>query len=75
MNDNETPNVARLRPARLTVAGALVEAMERGMTSVLILGETPEGTFFIRASGNVTRKDALWLTEIGRKHAVEDDDE
>lgn len=74
MNDNEPPNVTRLRPDRLTVAGALVEAMERGLTSVLILGETPEDTIFIRSSSDVTRKDALWLLEMARTRALEDDE-
>lgn len=74
MNDNEAPNVTRLRPDRLTVAGALVEAMERGLTNVLILGDTPEGTIFVRSSSNVTRKDALWLLEMARTCALEEDE-
>ena len=49
---------------------ALREALERGLTSVLILGYTPENTLYVRSSGDVTRKDALWLLEHGRMNAL-----
>ena len=49
-----------------SVTDALAEATERGLTSVLIFGYTPERTLFIRSSADVSRKDALWLIERAR---------
>lgn len=49
---------------------ALRETLERGLASVLILGETEEGTLFVRSSGDVSRRDALWLLEMARIHAI-----
>lgn len=49
---------------------ALRDALERGLDSVLIVGETPEGTLFIRSSGDVTRRDALWMIEHAKMQAL-----
>lgn len=49
---------------------ALRKATARGLDAVLILGETPEGTLYVRSSGNINRKDALWLIEQARLNAL-----
>ena len=54
---------------------ALADATARGLTDVLILGYTPEGALFIRSSGDVTRKEALWLLECARTHVMTGEDE
>lgn len=76
MTDNVT---AFPSPVEMTTPEqALREAIERGLDSVLIIGDTPEGTMFIRSSGDVTRRDALWLLEHAKINALgllEDDDE
>lgn len=76
MTDNVT---AFPSPIEMTTPEqALREAIERGLDSVLIIGDTPEGTMFIRSSGDVTRRDALWMLEHAKINALgllEDDDE
>lgn len=57
-HDMKTPNMA------------LLEAMERGLEAVLIIGGTPEGDMFLVTSGNVNNKDALWLAEHAKLHAM-----
>lgn len=76
MTDNVT---AFPSPVEMTTPEqALREAIERGLDSVLVIGDTPEGTMFIRSSGDVTRRDALWMLEHAKINALgllEDDDE
>lgn len=76
MTDNVT---AFPSPVEMTTPEqALLEAIERGLDSVLIIGDTPEGTMFIRSSGDVTRRDALWMLEHAKINALgllEDNDE
>ena len=76
MTDNVT---AFPSPVEMTTPEqALREAIERGLDSVLIIGDTPEGKMFIRSSGDVTRRDALWMLERAKINALgllEDDDE
>ena len=76
MTDNVT---AFPSPVEMTTPEqALREAIERGLDSVLIIGDTPEGTMFIRSSGDVTRRDALWMLEHDKINALgllEGDDE
>lgn len=58
-------------PVELTTPDmALREAIERGLASALIVGETPEGTLYIRSSGDVTRRDALWMLEHAKAQAL-----
>jgi len=57
-HDMKTPNMA------------LLEAMERGLEAVLIIGGTPEGDLFFLSSGNVNNKDALWMVEHAKLHAM-----
>ena len=57
---------------------ALREAIERGLDKVCIIGETPEGRFYLRSSGSVSRMEALWMIEQAKLNALgllEDDDE
>lgn len=68
-------NVVRLLPEPTTSSEVLMEAAERGLTSTLILGYTPEGMLYIRSSSDVTRKDALWLIEVARANILGFDDE
>ena len=54
---------------------ALIEARERGLSSVLILGYTPEGALYIRSSGDVTRQEALWMIETAKMQVLFGDDD
>lgn len=71
-NNGDIDNVITFpSPQELTTPEmALRETLERGLASVLILGETEEGTLFVRSSGDVSRRDALWLLEMARIHAI-----
>lgn len=76
MTDNVT---AFPSPVEMTTPEqALREAIERGLDKVCIIGETPEGRFYLRSSGSVSRMEALWLLEHAKINALgllEDDDE
>lgn len=61
--------------AMTTPDQALIEARERGLTTVLILGYTPEGTLYIRSSGDITRKEGLWIIENARMQVLFGDDD
>lgn len=63
-------NVVRLVEPEDTTTDVLMEAVERGLTSVIVLGYTPEGTLYVRSSPEVTRKDALWIVEQAKYHAL-----
>ena len=54
---------------------ALIEARERGLTSVFILGYTPEGTLYVRSSGDMTRREALWMVENAKAQILFGEDE
>lgn len=54
---------------------ALIEARERGLSTVLILGYTLEGTLYIRSSGDLTRKEGLWIIENARMQVLFGDDD
>lgn len=49
--------------------------IERGLTSVFVLGHTPEGTLWIRSSGDVTRQEALWMIETAKMQVLFGDDD
>lgn len=53
----------------------LRESDERGLTSVLVLGYTPEGTMWVSGSGGMTRLDALWLVENAKTQIMHGDDD
>lgn len=73
-DDAANSNVIRLVDDPETTDGVLMEAMERGLTSALILGYTPEGTLYIRSSPDVTRKEALWMLENARACVLGNDE-
>lgn len=60
----------------MTVDGVLETAGERGLSTVLVLGYTPDGKLYVSSSGDMTRKDALWIIEMAKLVAVlgEDDE-
>jgi hypothetical protein len=66
--------VIRLVETPDTTDGVLLDAIERGLTSVLIMGYTPEGTLYLRSSTDMTRKDALWMMECAKPHVLGDDE-
>lgn len=73
----ESDNIAAFpSPDAMTTPDlALIEARERGLSSVLILGYTPEGALYIRSSGDVTRREALWMIETARMQVLFGDDD
>ena len=76
MTDNVT---AFPSPVEMTTPEQVLrEAIDRGLEMVCIVGETPEGKFYIRSSGKVTRMEALWMLEHAKINAMgllEDDEE
>lgn len=58
-----------------TADQALSEALACGLRSVIIVGYTPEDTLYIRSSGDVTRREALWMLENAKMNAVMAGDE
>lgn len=65
-SDTMTPAQALLSALQLVKAG--------GIEDVLIVGYASDGDLFVRSS-RMSRKDALWLAEQLRRHALEDDEE
>jgi len=58
---------------KMTTLQALISALDyermEGLEEVLIIGFDKDRELFVRSSG-MTRRDALWLTEIMRIHAL-----
>jgi hypothetical protein len=54
---------------------ALIEARDRGLTSVFILGYTPENFLYIRGSGDMTHGDLLWMLETAKIKILLGDEE
>lgn len=57
---------------------ALLDALEiankQGFDVVLVVGADADGSLVIRAS-DMMRKDALWLAECAKRHALEEEHE
>lgn len=53
----------------MTVEQALAFVQRENLKDVLILGFAEDGEFVARSS-NMSRKDALWLIEHGRRHTM-----
>jgi hypothetical protein len=68
-------NVVNLFEPDISVGEVLAAAADKGLESVLILGETSNGTLYVASSGDVSRKDALWLIEMSKIHAILGDDD
>lgn len=64
-------NVVKLKGAhsRMTVEQAINSAKELELTDVVIAGFDKDGDFCVRSS-HMTRKDALWIAEYTKKHAM-----
>lgn len=58
-----------------TPATVLQLSAERGLSAVLVLGYTPEGTMWVSSSGGVTRQEALWLVENAKTQIMYGDDD
>jgi hypothetical protein len=54
----------------MTVAQALGDAQEAGLTECLIVGYDADGRLVLRSSG-MARRDALWLIEQAKRHALD----
>lgn len=54
----------------MTVDGVLETAGERGLSTVVVLGYTPDGKLYVSSSGDVTRRDALWIIEMAKMAAI-----
>ena len=68
-------NVVNLFEPDVSVGDVLLAAAAKGLESVLVLGETADGNLYVASSGDVSRKDALWLIEMSKIHAILGDDE
>ena len=75
MNDGGEGNVVNLFEPDISVGDVLLAAAAKGLESVLVLGETADGNLYVASSGDVSRKDALWLIEMSKIHAILGDDE
>ena len=53
----------------------MLDGIERGLKTVFVVGYTPEGTMWIRSSGDVTRQEALWMIETAKMQALFGDDD
>ena len=68
MNDRR---VARLPPsANWTADQALHDALSQGLDQVVVIGDRGNG-LFVRSGGNASRKDALWLVEVAKRHILD----
>lgn len=68
-------NVVNLFEPDISVGDVLLAASGKDLESVLVLGETAEGHLYVASSGNVSRKDALWLIEMSKIYAILGDDD
>lgn len=59
----------------MTVDVVLETAAARGLSTVLVLGYTPDGKLYVSSSGDMTRKDALWITETAKLAVIVGEDE
>ena len=53
----------------------MLDGIERGLTTVFVVGYTPEGTMWVRSSGDVTRQEALWMIETAKMQVLFGDDD
>lgn len=55
--------------SHMSVEQALESAKDAGICSVLVIGESEEGTLITRSS-KLTRAEALWLVELARDNIL-----
>jgi hypothetical protein len=68
-------NVINLFEPDISVVEVLAAAADKGLESVLVLGEMADGNMYVSSSAEVSRKDALWLIEMAKVFAILGDDE
>lgn len=68
-------NVINLFEPDLSVGDVLLAASGKDLSSVLVLGESADGKLYVASSGDVTRKDALWLIETAKFCAILGDED
>ena len=68
-------NVINLFEPDISVGEVLAAAADKGLESVLVLGEMADGNMYVASSARVSRKDALWLIEMAKVFAILGDDE
>ena len=69
-NDGNVVNMFNPFEPYMTVDGVLETAGERGLSTVVVLGYTPDGKLYVSSSGDVTRRDALWIIEMAKMEAI-----
>lgn len=65
----ENEMIIDLPSTNMTPEQALESAMRLNLTEVVVLGYDDEGKFKVRSS-KMTRAEALFLIELGKKHAL-----
>jgi len=68
-------NVVNLFEPDISVGEVLAAAADKGLESVLVLGEMADGNMYVASSAGVSRKDALWLIEMAKVFAILGEDE
>jgi hypothetical protein len=68
-------NVINLFEPDISVGEVLAAAADKGLESVLVLGEMANGNIYVASSAGVSRKDALWLIEMAKVFAILGEDE
>ena len=68
-------NVVNLFEPDISVGEVLSAAADKGLESVLVLGEMSDGNMYVASSAKVSRKDALWLIEMAKVFAILGDDD
>jgi hypothetical protein len=68
-------NVVNLFEPDISVGEVLAAAADKGLESVLVLGEMSDGNMYVASSAKVSRKDALWLIEMAKVFAILGDDD
>jgi len=68
-------NVINLFEPDISVGEVLAAAADKGLESVLVLGEMADGNMYVASSAKVSRKDALWLIEMAKVFAILGDDD
>lgn len=75
-SDNNVVDMFNPYEPYMTVDTVLETAGERGLSTVMVLGYTPDGKLYVSSSGDVSRRDALWMIEMAKVIAIlgEDDE-
>ena len=74
-SDNNVVDMFNPFEPYMTVDTVLETAGERGLSTVMVLGYTPDGKLYVSSSGDVSRRDALWMIEMAKVVAVLGEDE